>query len=98
MSSEQGRRKLRYFYELSPPEKISFVSNRYAVFKVISDNDSVRAQKWTKEGESFLKNGNFDMARRLAKSAVYADPNCYPARLLYAKVFNNAPMIKLRGY
>ena len=98
MSSEQGRRKLRYFYEIFPPEKMSFISNRYIVFKVISDNDSVRAQKWAKEGEGFLKNGNFDMARRLAKSAVYADPYCYQARLLYAKVFNSAPVIKLRGY
>ncbi|HRR06015.1 MAG TPA: hypothetical protein P5105_01925 [Victivallales bacterium] len=98
MSKTQTRKKLRYFYEIQVPDEFKIISNRYVVFKVITDDNSVNSAQWVNDGKIFLKNGNFDMARRLAKAAVYTDPNNYKARLFYAELFGEAAKIRLRGF
>ncbi len=98
MHEASSVKKLRYFHEVAPPEQFRALERRYRVFKVVSDDNSVDSARWALDGREFLKKGNFDMARRLAKAAVYADPNNYSARLFYAEIYGEAAKIRLRGF
>ena len=98
MSSSFGRGQLKRFYEMRPPGEMAVLSNRYIVFKVISAEDSVNAIAWALDAERAWRHGEKAIAARLAKSAVYADPLCPKAEIMYRKIYGGTPIVRLRGY
>lgn len=98
MSMTQNRAKLRNFYEIYPPQALKLISNRYILFQVISDKDKKRAEKWASDAEKEMRNGNMPMAGILARSAIFANPNCPEAEIIYINIFKRPPLIRLRGY
>jgi hypothetical protein len=89
---------LRNFYEIKPPQALQLISRRYILFKVISDKDKIDALKWANDSEKMLRTGKKAIAARLAKAAVFADPNCPQADIMYRKIYGRGPYIRLRGY
>ncbi len=90
---------MRLFYRIDPPRwAAKEFSNKYAVFKVISPDDHTRALAFTAEAKRVMGSAEEDLARRLVKAAVYADPNHEPARILYALIYGEPPNIRLRGF
>jgi hypothetical protein len=99
MSTAFGKGNLRHFYEIKPPWPLAVLSNRYSVFKVISAEDAANAIAWALDAERNWRHGDKAAAARLAKSAVYADPLCPKAEIMYRKTHGGrAPEIRLRGY
>ncbi len=98
MYAPQNRDKLKWFYEIEPPPGMKFVSSKYVVFKIISEEDRRNAQQWVKDAQQAINTGNFPMASRLAKAAAYADPIAPNVRILYAHVFGKVPDVRLRGF
>ena len=90
---------MRLFYRIDPPRWVSKgFPLKFTVFKVITPDDHARAVKWTKEAQQAVYNKNVEMAKRLIRSAVYADPNHEPARILHIKILGEPADIRLRGY
>jgi len=98
MYMPQDREKLKLFYEIEPPPDLKFVSGKYVIFKVISEEDRKNAQQWVKDAQKALDTGNIALASRLAKAAVYADPVMPNVRILYVHIFGKVPDIRLRGF
>ncbi|HCE43401.1 MAG TPA: hypothetical protein DET40_07620 [Lentisphaeria bacterium] len=98
MYSPQTREKLKWFYEIEPPQELKFINTKYIVFKVISPDDRKNAQQWVADARKAIDTGNMPLASRLAKAAVYADPVAPNTRILYAHIFGKVPDIRLRGY
>jgi len=99
MSTPFGKGNLKHFYEIRPPWNIAVLSNRYSVFKVVSAEDSANAIVWALDAERAWRHGDKFSAARLAKAAVYADPMCAKADIMYRKTHNGEnPEIRLRGY
>ncbi|NOY75445.1 MAG: hypothetical protein GXP32_06600 [Kiritimatiellaeota bacterium] len=98
MSSSQKRRKLKRFFEIRPPQESELSLKRFVVFKVVSRRNRSDAIKWALESERFAREGNTFMAARLAKSAIFADPNCDIADIMYRKLYGTPPLIRLRGF
>jgi len=98
MNLKQQRNCMRNFYEIKPPQALQLVSKRYILFKVISETDKADALKWAKDSEKLMRAGKFEIAARLAKAAIFADPNCPQADIMYRKLYGKSPYIRLRGY
>jgi len=98
MDLAQNRNSLRDFYEIKPPQALQVISRRYILFKVISEKDKVEALKWSNDSEKMMRAGKFEIAARLAKAAIFADPNCPQADIMYRKLYGRGPYIRLRGY
>jgi hypothetical protein len=98
MDRRQNRNRLRNFYEIKPPQALQLISRRYILFKVISEKDKTDALKWAYDSEKMMRTGNLEIAARLAKAAIFADPNCPQADIMYRKLYGKSPYIRLRGY
>ncbi len=98
MAAPSGRRALRRLYEIKPPKDFAIASRRYAVFKVVSIDDKVNAIAWALDAEHASRQGNTALAARLAKAAVFADPFCQKADIMYRKIYGKGPEISLRGH
>ncbi len=98
MDLQQNRNRLRSFYEIKPPQSLQLISMRFIIYKVISDNDKAMALKWAEDAEKMMRDGQYEIAARLAKAAIYADPNCPQADIMYRKMYRRSPDIYLRGY
>lgn len=98
MNLKENRARLRHFYEITPPEELKCINNRYIIFQVISELDRQRAEKWTKDAAAELKKNNPQMAARLIRAAIFADPQSPETYLLYRQLFREPPVITLRGY
>jgi hypothetical protein len=98
MSSNYGRGGMRCFHEMKSPLEHSFPLKRFIVFKVISRKNRGDAIKWALASEREAREGNRFMAARLAKSAIFADPNCEAAEIMYRKLYGKPPLIRLRGF
>jgi len=98
MNVPQNREKLKWFYEIEPPPGLKFVSNKFVVFKIVSEEDRRNAQLWVKDARQALDTGNVQLAARLAKAAAFADPIAPNVRLLYAHVYGKVPEVRLRGF
>lgn len=98
MNLKQNRTQLRNFYEITPPKGLQCINNRYIIFQVISEQDKQRAAKWTKDATAELQKNNPELAARLIRAAVFADPQSPEVYLLYRQLFRAPPVITLRGY
>jgi hypothetical protein len=98
MDLSQNRNRLRNFYEIKPPQALQLISRRYILFKVISEKDKTDALKWAYDSEKMMRTGKLEIAARLAKAAIFADPNCPQADIMYRKLYGKSPYIRLRGY
>jgi len=98
MYLKQHRAKLRNFYEIYPPQTLKLISNRYILFQVITPEDIRNAKQWAFESEVEMRSGNINKAGLLATSAIFADPNCPDAEIMYRKIFEKPPDIRIRGY
>ena len=98
MDRRQNRNRLRNFYEIKPPQALQLISRRYILFKVISEKDKTDALKWAYDSEKMMRTGKLEIAARLAKAAIFADPNCPQADIMYRKLYGKSPYIRLRGY
>lgn len=98
MDTKQNRDQLRNFYWIRPPKSLSCISNRYIVFKVITETDKKMAARWVKAAEAEYRKNNLPMAARLVRSAIFADPLSPEAYLLYRQLFKRPPNITLRGF
>ena len=98
MDRTRHRGDLRDFYEIKPPGYLRIISRNYVVFKYISDKDKLKSLKWASDAEKMLREGHPSMAARLAKAAVFADPNCPQANIIYWSIYRREPIIRLRGY
>ncbi|MCK5845419.1 MAG: hypothetical protein KAG97_11970, partial [Victivallales bacterium] len=98
MNSAVGREKLKCLYEVKSNLPDQDISKRFIIFKVVSRKNRSDALKWAYESERLSREGDNALAARLAKSAIFADPNCLPAEIMYRKLFRKPPRIRLRGY
>lgn len=109
MFYKQTRRKLRHFYEIEPPKELDFIDKKFTVFKVITGKDIVNSAKWVEDAKKTLKAlkrdtdfasrlEKYQLIERLAKAAVYADPQSYKARILYAEIFGSPVNLQLKGF
>ncbi len=90
--------KLRYFYRIRPRKPHNFIERKYFVFKVILPEDLRNSRIWTEDAKAALRAGNTFLAKRLVKSAVFADPNSPEARVLYARIYGKSADIRPRGF
>ncbi len=88
---------LKWFYRIVPPAKFGALSRKYSLFKVIRPNEKSKSIRLTSEGETFLKNGNRELAAKRAKDALELDPTSDRARLLYFKTWKKIPRMTLHG-
>lgn len=96
MSTTQTRARLRHFYKIPPPRDLKVLSNRYIVFKVISEKSRNEAESWLDDAENLLPS-NPRLAAKLVKSAFFADPLSARAYLMYRKIFKKDPYLTLKG-
>ncbi len=98
LSHPAARRKLRGFYEFTPPKELAFVSRKYLLFKVISSDDFRRAKRYVRDAKAARGRGDLEHARILAKAAAHADPLSFEVRILHAEIFGRPADIRPRGY
>ena len=98
MNMKSDRNRLRNFYEIEPPQSLQLITIRYVVYKVISEKNKEQALKWVNDAEKLMRDGHVEIAGRLAKAAIFADPNCPQADILYRTLYGKEPNIRLRGY
>jgi len=98
MNLLQDRSNLKYFYEIKPPPSLKFLSTRYIVFKIISEQDKQNSIRFMSQAKKEYIHKNYKLAARLVKSAVFADPNNANAYLQYMKIYKKSPEITLKGF
>ncbi len=95
MYYKKEKSTLRGFHEIEPPPDYSFISMKYSLFKVITQDEVTEALRLEQKARALMKERRLDEARKLAERAVYLDPRSYKARILYAELFPYAAKIKL---
>jgi hypothetical protein len=96
MNLKQDRDLLRYFYEIKPPSKLNYITNRYILFKVITPKDILKSEDYVKESEREIKKKNYKQAVIYLEKAIFRDPKNAKAYLRYMKIFNKAPDITIQ--
>jgi len=98
LSHPAARKRLRGFYEFTPPKELAFVSRKYLLFKVISSDDYRRAKRYVHDAKAARARGDLEHARILAKAAAHADPLSFEVRILHAEILGRPADIRPRGY
>jgi len=98
MNLVQDRGNLKNFYEIKPPSALELISTRYIVFKIISEKNKNNSKKFMKQAKKEWLSKNFELAARLVKAAVFANPNNPDAYLQYMQIYKKPPDITLKGF